>query len=203
MDDGSTDLTYDNCRAKDVIVLKNPINLGYAATCQTGFKYAYKKDYSYVLQMDGDGQHPPEYTGTILEPVIKGECDLCIGSRFLKGGYRTTLPRRIGMVIFSFIATIISRKKITDPTSGFQAFNRKVLKIYCTDVYPEDYPDADLIIKMHMAGFRLKEVPVLMYPNKRKSMHNFFSSITYVVKMIISIIIALFTKSYVKKIMEE
>lgn len=153
--------------------------------------------------MDGDGQHCSEYLKDILKPVMEDEVDLCIGSRFLQGKYRTTIPRRIGMSLFSLIATVISRKKITDPTSGFQAFNRNVLKIYCTDVYPEDYPDADLIIKMYLAGFRLKEVPVLMLPNKKKSMHNFFSSMTYVVKMLLSIMVALFTKSYVKKMMEE
>lgn len=202
VDDSSSDATSGICKKKGVITLKNPINLGYASTCQTGFKYACERDYGYIVQMDGDGQHPTRYISALLGPVMEGEADLCIGSRFLKDGYRTSLPRRIGMSLFSFIATTISRKKITDPTSGFQAFNRKVLKVYCTDVYPEDYPDADLIIKMHLAGFRLLEVPVKMYPNNRKSMHNFFSSTTYVVKMLLSILVALVTKSYVKKIME-
>jgi len=205
VDDFSADKTAEIAAKSSAIALKHPFNMGYASSCQSGFKFALEKEYEIIVQMDADGQHDPKSVPALLKPIANGEVDLCIGSRFLGDcAYRTSVPRKIGMLLFGKAASILTRKKITDPTSGFQAFNRKVLGLYCTDIYPTDYPDADLIAVMYFAGFKIKEVPVNMFPNSEKSMHNFFSSIFYVAKMTLSIFVSLFTKTYVlNKIMED
>lgn len=206
IDDFSSDETSRLVEKKNnITTLRHPFNMGYASSCQTGFKYAYENGYEIVIQMDADGQHEPESIKNLIKPIIKNEADLCIGSRFLNNKiYRASIPRKIGMFLLGRIATFFTKTKITDPTSGFQALNRKVLRVYCTDIYPAKYPDADLIIKMHFAGFRIIEIPVKMYPNPGKSMHNFFSSTFYIIEMAVSIFISLFSKTYVlKTIMED
>lgn len=205
IDDFSSDKTFHIAKRNNAIVLRHPFNMGYASSCQSGFKYALEKGYGIIIQMDADGQHDPRSILKILEPINSNKADLCIGSRFLgKVVYKPSIPRKIGMVLFSIITTLFTKQKITDPTSGFQAFNKKVLKLYCTDIYPDDYPDANLIIMIKLAGIRIMEVPVIMHTNTEKSMHNFFSSILYVIKMTIAIFISLFTKTYVlNKILED
>ncbi len=198
VDDGSSDHTYEEAAKEDVILIRHPYNMGYAPACQSGFRYARENGYDIVLQMDADGQHEPADIPAVIAPVQKGACDICIGSRFLNNGkYRTTFAKRMGMRIFSGIASILTKQKITDPTSGFLAFNRDVLSLYCSDIYPDDYPDANLIIILHLAGLKILEVPVRMYPNYKKSMHSFFSSLFYIPEMLIYISISLFSRRYI------
>ena len=198
VDDGSSDHTYAQALLEDIAVIRHPFNMGYAPACQSGFKYAKENDYEIVLQMDADGQHEPSNIADLLEPVKKGSADLCIGSRFLgKAVYKTTLPKRAGMKIFAWIASLLTSQKITDPTSGFLAFNDQVLSLYCSDIYPDDYPDAHLIILLHLAGLKIQEVPVTMYPNPKKSMHSFFSSIFYIIVMLLYIFISLASRKYI------
>jgi glycosyltransferase involved in cell wall biosynthesis len=198
VDDGSTDHTYQEAQKEDVILIRHPYNMGYAPACQSGFIYASENGYDIVLQIDADGQHEPKDIPAIITPVRQGTCDICIGSRFLNGGkYRTSFAKRMGMRIFSVIATVLTRQKITDPTSGFLAFNRNVLSLYCSDIYPDDYPDANLIVILHLAGLKVLEVPVRMYPNYKKSMHSFFSSLFYIFEMLLYISVSLFSRRYI------
>ena len=70
--------------------------------------------------------------------------------------------------------------------------SRQVIHFYCTDVYPVDYPDADVIIMLDRAGFRVKEVPVIMYLNQTgQSMHAGLRPLYYGIKMIMSITMTL------------
>ena len=111
-------------------VLRHPYNLGYGAAVQTGYKYALAQGATSVVQMDADGQHDPRQIPRLLEPVRRGECDLAIGSRFLAGGsYRMSFGKAIGRGVFRGLARLFGID-VTDPTSGFQAMNRRVLEIY-------------------------------------------------------------------------
>lgn len=192
VDDGSTDRTARLAMAAGARLLSLPFNMGYGVALQTGFKYAIRNDYEYAVQMDADGQHEPRFIERLLEVVVKGESDIAIGSRFLEGGYQTQFFRRMGMLVFGGLASAIIRQKITDPTSGFQALNRKVIEFYASDFYPVDYPDADVIIMLHRAGLKIKEVPVKMYPSvEKKSMHSGLKPIYYIFKMFLSILVTL------------
>ncbi len=197
VDDGSTDNTSRLAKSEGVRVFILPFNLGYGSALQTGFLYAQKENYQFVVQLDGDGQHDPKYIDDLLREAQNGSADVVIGSRFLQNmGYKTPLIRRIGMILFGKIASLILRQKITDSTSGFQVMNQKVIQFYAGDFYPSDFPDANILILLHTAGFKIKEIPVSMYPptSKNKSMHSgIIPPIYYIFKMFLSILTTLVT----------
>lgn len=196
INDGSDDGTSEEARKAGATVLDHPFNLGYGAALQSGYAYALENGYDFAVQMDADGQHSPLSIETLLAPVIQGEVDIAIGSRFAEGGYRIPLVRRLGMIFFSTITSIITRKRITDSTSGYQALNKEIMKFYASDSYPTDYPDADVIIMLHRKGVRFKEVPVLMHEaHSGKSMHSgIVRPLFYIFKMVLSIFVTILRK---------
>ncbi len=203
VDDGSKDGTRARAAESGVRVISHPFNLGYGASLQTGYCFALNAGYEELIQMDGDGQHDPGCIHALLSCVRKGEADIVIGSRFLGGAncgamkvrYRAPLARRLGMKFFGTISSVIIRQRITDPTSGFQAMNRNVMAWVSGEKFPFDYPDADVIIMLHRAGFRIREVPVQMFENtERKSMHSGLKPVYYVFKMVLSIFVTLMRK---------
>lgn len=203
VDDGSLDRTQSQALQTGAKVIAHPFNLGYGTALQTGYKYALKEGYEKIAQMDGDGQHDPSCLADLFAPIQRGETDIVIGSRFLptqgigsdNQPYQTSLTRRLGMKLFGTITSLIIRQKITDPTSGYQAMNWKVLEWVSSDKFPCDYPDADVIIMLHRAGFRIKEVPVLMFPGQsKKSMHSGWKPLYYIFKMFLSILVTLMRK---------
>lgn len=196
VNDGSDDDTAAEGSAAGAIVISLPFNLGYGGALQTGFKYALRKGYAYVVQMDADGQHDPAYILPLLEAVRAERVDVTLGSRFLgEGEYSPTLAKRIGMIFFRKIASCLTGQRVTDPTSGFQALGRKALQLYASEVYPVDFPDADVLILLHRLGLRFIEVPVKMNPNiKKKTMHSGFVPVYYIFKMLLSIIVTILRK---------
>lgn len=193
INDGSSDRTAKAAQEAGAIVLSHVFNMGYGVTIQTGYKFAYEHGYSYIVQIDGDGQHDPAFIGALLGPVRSGDVDFVIGSRFLWfDSYRPSFTRRLGILFFRKLVTVIIGREITDPTSGYQAFNREVIKFFTTDVFPCDYPDADMLITLNLAGFRVREVPVRMFANPSgKTMHSGAKPIYYMVKMCLSIVVTL------------
>jgi len=196
VDDGSNDSTAGEAKAAGARVIELPFNLGYGAALQTGFKYALDKGYEFAVQMDADGQHDPLSMEALISPVLKDEVDVVIGSRFLdKGNYKAPFVRRMGMYFFGIITSVVTGRRITDPTSGFQALNKKVMEFYASDAYPADYPDADVIIMLHRQGFRFKEVPVIMHNAAKRSMHGgILKPLYYIFKMMLSIFVTLLRK---------
>ena len=198
VNDGSSDRTEQKALACGAKVLSHPFNMGYGVALQTGYKYASKYDFDYVLQMDGDGQHDPQFLQTLLAEVKEGKVDVIIGSRFLgRGKYHVPPLRRMGMLLFGFIAGQLSGQKITDPTSGYQALGRRAIEFYTRHAFPGDYPDADVLVMLHRAGLRMREVPVAMRPNSNgRSMHSGLKPLYYVYKMLLSIFVNLLRKQY-------
>lgn len=192
VDDCSPDQTARVAREAGAMVLSLPINLGYAGALQAGYHFAVKMDIDYVVQLDGDGQHDPAFCSVLLKPIIKGEADVVMGSRFLDpGSYRPTVFRRLGQRFFAQIASRFIGEEVTDPTTGFQALSREVAELYCTDVFPEDYPDADLRIILDRLGFRVLELPVRMYASEGESMHGgILKPIYYIYKMLLAMLVA-------------
>jgi glycosyltransferase involved in cell wall biosynthesis len=191
--DGSTDNTIVEAKQAGALVIELPFNLGYGAALQTGFKYALKRGYRFAVQMDADGQHDPSAIQSLIELVLNNKVDIALGSRFLgRGDYNAPFIRRVGMFFFAVIASIVTGKKVTDPTSGFQALNRKAMELYASDAYPVDYPDADVIIMLYRRGIRFEEVPVAMKRIVGKvSMHSGLKPFYYLFKMLLSILVTL------------
>lgn len=188
VDDGSEDDTAEQARRRGVAVLALPYNLGYGAALQAGYKYALEKDYSLVVQMDGDGQHPPEEVARLLRAHRRGGLDVVIGSRFLgRPCYPVPRARRLGIRLFAALTSWMVGRRVTDPTSGFQVLHREVLRLYRRDFYPYDYPDADILVRLHRSGFRFGEVGVEMRAGvPGKSMHRGLRPIWYGYKLLLS-----------------
>ncbi|MBW2569571.1 MAG: glycosyltransferase family 2 protein [Deltaproteobacteria bacterium] len=197
VNDGGEDRTEEIAMKLGVLVISLPYNMGYGTALQTGFKFALKKGYEYAIQIDADGQHDPEDIPKLLNEVFNNKADVIIGSRFLgNGNYKASFIRRIGMLFFANLTSLIIGEKITDPTSGYQAVNKHGLQFYAGDYYPVDFPDADVIIMLHRAGLKIKEIPVTMYPGAQgKSMHSGLKPVYYIFKMFLSIFVALLRKA--------
>jgi glycosyltransferase involved in cell wall biosynthesis len=193
VDDGSKDRTPAEAMEAGATVVSLPVNSGYGAALQTGYKYAVRHRYDVVGQIDADAQHRAEYLVDLLEALEAGGADVVIGSRFLDrdGHYRPSVARKLGISLFARLATMITRHHVTDPTSGFQVMRLRVAEFFCSNVYPTDYPDADILIVLHRSGFRLREIPVQMRPSVRQSMHSGHRSVYYAYKMVLSIIVTL------------
>jgi len=190
VNDCSSDDTGKEAVDAGAFVVTHIINLGYGAALETGYLYALQYGYELIVQMDGDGQHLPDEVPKILAPVLDGEADIVIGSRYLfsKNNYNTSFVRKAGQKFFGTILSVISGYKITDPTSGFQCLNRNAFELFSRGQFPHDFPDADVLLMAHYAGFRVKEVPVVMRKRSGgESMHDGLKPLYYVIKMILAI----------------
>jgi len=197
IDDGSTDRTREEIEKAGVSWLCHPFNLGYGVAVQTGYKYALGKDYEYLLQIDGDGQHDPAYIPIMFREIKTTAYDIVIGSRFLMpGSYRMEALKMAAIKLFRAIIKFTTGQLISDPTSGYQVMNRRVFRYFTADDFPTDYPDANIIIALHNQGFKISEVPVLMVANSEgRSMHRgFFNIIYYFFRVFLAIFITTITK---------
>lgn len=190
VNDGSTDKTLEICKERHYHYLDLPINLGIGGAVQAGYVYAYKNNYDIAVQMDGDGQHDIGYLGEMLQPLISEEADVVIGSRFLrKEGYQSSLARRTGSKMLSFLIRLTTGKKIYDVTSGYRAVNRKFINVYARD-YPTDFPEPEAIVTAVMYRGKVMEVPVQMKAREGgKSSITFRKSIYYMIKVTLAIIV--------------
>ena len=189
VDDGSRDATAAVARAHGAAVVSHVFNLGYGAALQTGYKYAGRRGYGYLVQMDGDGQHNPGDVPRLLEPLRAGAADVVIGSRFVADtGYRMGTARTAGRMFFQRVLVACGGPRIADPTSGFQALTRSAFRFCCADFYPSDFPDIDVLLLLDRQGFRMLEVPVEMAPNppSHASMHDGLRAVYYAYKILLS-----------------
>jgi len=202
IDDGSVDRTTYVATQAGAMVISHTFNIGYAGAIQTGYKFAKEHGYDFIAQLDGDGQHDPSYLGKMFSILNSGEADVVLGSRRKdSNSYRVPFARKAGHLIFGWIVSILIRQKITDPTTGYQAFTRDVAEFMTRDSFPLEYPDADLIIMLNYAGYRIKEISVRMNANaNKKSMHfGFFKPFRYILEMSLSIMLILLRgKTYQK-----
>jgi len=193
INDGSFDHTDKLAKRAGAFVISHPFNMGYGVALQTGYKFAQKHNYDILLQIDADGQHSPEVIPEFFNRIEKEECDVLIGSRFLGGGqYKAGLLKSIGIFIFKIIIRIFGAR-ITDPTSGYQCMARDVFSIFTHDSFPCDYPDTNIIVRLHRMGFTVKEIPVFMTNNPEGGgMHRgTFIILYYFFTMFLSIFITL------------
>lgn len=193
INDCSADRTAELAEQENAIVVSHALNAGYGAALQTGYKYALYKNYDMVIQIDGDGQHDPAYISKLAVEIEEGRADLVIGSRFLGNLRKYDMPliRKAGLRFFQFVIYLLTKRKISDPTSGYQALSKKVIEFYANaEVFPPDFPDADVIVQLLYTGFRISELPVVMHENRgRQSMHSGLKPGYYVVKMLLSLYI--------------
>ena len=196
--DGSADRTAEVAAANGAHVVRLPFNLGIGGAVQTGFQYAHENGYELVVRCDGDGQHDPAELPGVLAPVLAGEADIAVGSRFVEGeGYRSSATRRIGIRLLALIVSAIARQRVTDTTSGFQALNRKALELFAAD-YPHDYPEVEGMVMTIKHRLRLVEVPVSMREREHgRSSITALRSIYYMAKVLVALFVGLFRRRVV------
>jgi len=188
IDDGSGDGTALVAGDAGARVISHPFNLGYGAALQTGYKYALRHGFEYVVQMDADGQHLAGEIPLLREPLLLGQADIVVGSRFIMvSGYEPGFARGLGRLLFHWLGRLAGIH-ITDPTSGFQALHRRAFELFCGDAFPVDFPDIDVLLLAHRRGLRLREVEVNMASSPRgSSLHSGIMPIYYVYKMMLSL----------------
>jgi glycosyltransferase involved in cell wall biosynthesis len=202
VDDGSADRTAAVAAAKGARVLRLPFNLGIGGAVQTGFRYAFEHRYDIAVRLDGDGQHDPAELARVLEPVLRGDADIVVGSRFageVADGYRSSRSRRVGIRLLARIVSRIVGQRVTDTTSGFQALNRRGIALFARD-YPHDYPEVEATVMVFRHRLRLVEVPVAMRERGAgRSSITAIRSIYYMVKVLLAIFVGLFRRTDVSK----
>ena len=189
IDDCSRDNTAAVARQAGFPVLSLPVNLGIGGGVQTGFMYAIRQGYDIVVQVDGDGQHDPGRVRELIGPIESGAADCVIGSRYLPESrdtaYRTPLARRLGMYFSTGILRLAGGITVHDTTSGFRALNRAAFTYFATE-YPVDHPEAEALMLLHIAGFRIVEIPTQMRGREcGQSLFTFTRAILYPLRVMI------------------
>jgi glycosyltransferase involved in cell wall biosynthesis len=195
VDDGSTDRTAAVAREAGAHVVRLPFNLGIGGAVQTGFRYALEQGFDVAVRLDGDNQHDPGELAALLEPVLAGEADIAVGSRFLgTGEYRPALARRLGIRLFARVVSLLVRQRVTDTTSGFQALNRRGIALFAADL-PHDYPEVEATVMVFKHQLRLTEVPVRMRERSEgTSSITALRSVYYVVKVLLALFVGVFRR---------
>lgn len=189
VNDGSTDRTdwVLNKIAPEYSahVITLPLNLGIGRAVQSGFKYAVRIGADVSLQLDGDGQHPTHEIPLIVCPILAGQSDVVVGSRYAKGagGNVSSSLRQAGTWFFSRLLKTLVNVEITDATSGFRAFSSEATD-FLARYYPDDYPEVEAYVPLARREFRINEVPVHMRVRAHgTSSITPFKSVYYMVKV--------------------
>ena len=186
VNDGSKDRTGEICKARGYNFLDLPVNLGLAGAFQAGIRYAYKKGYECAIQLDGDGQHRPDFVEDMKKKMDEGY-DIVIGSRFIKEKKPMTM-RMLGSNLLEFAIRLTTGADIKDPTSGMRMFSRKMIREFAMGL---NYgPEPDTVSYLVKQGAKVAEVPVIM--DERISGTSYLTPLRaakYMTQMMVSILL--------------
>ncbi|MFQ5495450.1 MAG: glycosyltransferase family 2 protein [Phycisphaerae bacterium] len=159
VDDGSTDGTFEAAKGVTPHVLRHLANLGQGAALQTGIEYALARGAAYVVTFDADGQHRVEDIAAMLGPILRGEVDITLGSRFLGGTHNVPFSRRLTLRLAVVFTRVVSRVDVTDTHNGLRAFSRRAAqRIHIT--LDRMAHASELIDQVRQSGLAFSEVPV-------------------------------------------
>ena len=195
MNDCSTDRTEEILKEEGVNYLSFPVNLGIGGGVQAGYQYARDNGYGIAIQFDGDGQHEAKYLKDLMAPLISGEADIAIGSRFVEHeGFQSSGARRLGIGILSRLIRVLCGVKVLDVTSGMRAVNRRFIEEYA-EHYAQDYPEPEALLYAGLRKARIREVPVQMKERAGgKSSISAVKSVYYMIKVSLALIIGRITR---------
>jgi glycosyltransferase involved in cell wall biosynthesis len=166
VDNCSTDSSLKLIRRAGVDYLRHPVNTGGSAgVIKTALLYAEIKGYDVYCHMDGDNQHNARELSKLVQPIVSGEADLVIGSRFLtREGFQSLPIRKIGIFSFSRLLSWLTGQRITDLTSGFRAYNRRAIAFFGRQYKHEFEACVQMLMVASYAGLKIREMPVVMNP---------------------------------------
>ena len=190
IDDGSTDGTSDAALDAGAELLRLPHHLGLGGAVQTGYRFAFEHGYDCVVRVDSDGQHNPADISLLLDKLQGDGFDMVTGSRYLvESGYRPHWLRRFGGTLFSLVLYPILGKRITDPTSGFAAVNRRALEVFSRS-FPLEYPEIEALVVLQRKALRFCEVPVKMLPRRAgRSTIGSWQAIYYMFRVLLGVLV--------------
>lgn len=194
INDASLDNTLSILEKQGLCYLNLPVNLGIGGAVQCGYKYARDNGYDIAIQMDGDGQHNPEYYINAVNILEKDEADIVIGSRFIENeGFQTSFMRRFGIKFLSVLIKLVCGENVKDVTSGYRIINRKFIEYYAEE-YAQDYPEPEAIVAAKLNGARIKEIPVVMEERQDgESSISPLKGVLYMIKVSLAIVLYRFT----------
>jgi glycosyltransferase involved in cell wall biosynthesis len=161
VDDGSTDGSAEALEPLAVHYLRHPVNLGQGAALETGMEYALAQGAAFIIHFDADGQHPAAAIEAFLEPLRAGECDVAVGSRFLKPEDRALVPapRRILLRAAVILSALLTRVWLSDAHNGFRALTAEAARQ--VRLRENGFAHAtEFVEQVRRAGLRWREIPV-------------------------------------------
>jgi glycosyltransferase involved in cell wall biosynthesis len=163
VDDGSDDGTRRLLPALGVRWIRLPERLGPGAAVRVGLQYAKLRGFDAVVRLDGDGQHPAHLLPHLLDALAHGRADVVVGSRFAhnRSSPSTTPLRRLVQRGLGVVLTVLTRRPVTDPTSGLWAFGSRAIDVLA-EHHPSGYPEPELRLFISRTRLRAVEVPVTM-----------------------------------------
>ena len=163
VNDASTDGTPDLLPSLGVQWLTLSQRLGVGGAVRTGIRYAQRAGYNCVVRIDGDAQHRACDIARLLAPVAAGGADVTLGSRFLRRRADSRRIRRLTQALLAICLSAVTRRRVTDPTSGFWLFGPKALPLLGGH-HPAGYAEPELLLFLGRNGLRVSEVPIRMRP---------------------------------------
>ena len=171
-DDGSTDLTGPIAEKIGAVVITHPKNLGYGAAIRSLFTKFIESDADILVTFDADGQHRIEDIQTVIDPIIKNDADITIGSRFLtKDNKDVPAYRKIGIKAITNLTNVGAKNKITDSQSGLRAYHKCVI----SDIFPSEHGmgvSTEILMKANKKQFRIREVSIKILYGENTSTHH-------------------------------
>ncbi|MFX1487136.1 MAG: glycosyltransferase family 2 protein [Promethearchaeota archaeon] len=166
IDDGSVDGTAESAMKAGAMVLRHPANLGQWAALRTGFAVSLMEGADVVVSIDADGQHDPGDLGMLVEPILSGEADMVVGSRFFDGE-KPRMPRYryVGIRFFNKLVEMLTREKLTDCLSGYKAYNMSLVRKVLPHLKEDQYGALEFLVKALRHEAKVVEKPIKTKPN--------------------------------------
>ena len=160
IDDGSTDRTAEIAALAGATVIRHKKNEGKGTSIKDIFAYARAVEADILVLIDGDGQHNPDEMPLLIDPLLKDEADMVIGSRFLAGmSNKVPFYRRFGQEALTLATNLASGIRVSDTQSGFRAFTKKGFDSFRFNNQGMAI-ESEMIVDAALAGLRIKEVPI-------------------------------------------
>jgi hypothetical protein len=160
VDDGSKDATAAIARAEGVPVVTHVVNRGQGDALRTGFAIARAEGAEVVINLDADGQYKPEELDRLVKPIIEGEADFVLGSRFMGFYEESGSVRHIGVVFFSRLISLLTGVKVSDCTNGYRAI--RVSELHKLDLREDRFNANEITLEALRNKLRFHQVPVSM-----------------------------------------
>ena len=193
VDDGSADRTPEVARGHGARLLRLRRNLGIGGAVQAGLQLAEREGFDFAVQIDGDGQHPPNELHRLLEAARGPSApDLVIGTRYRDNpsGFRSTRLRRLGSAWLRFLLRAVTHLAVSDPTSGFRLYGARALRMFA-DTYPYDFPEPEALAMARASRLRIAEVPIKMRERQGgRSSISGYKSVYYMFKVTVAVVLA-------------